>query len=42
MLRTIEIERCGMSYEIGPKWFDVDTPEDLHRMSANLRRPVLE
>ena len=39
---TAEIERCGMRYEIGPKWFDVDTPEDLHRMSANLRRPVLE
>ena len=36
------IERCEMSYEIGPEWFDVDTPEDLHRMRANLSRSVLQ
>jgi rSAM/selenodomain-associated transferase 1 len=23
------VERCGMSYVIGPEWFDVDTPDDL-------------
>ena len=32
---TSAIERCGMSYEIGPEWFDVDTPEDLHRYRAD-------
>jgi glycosyltransferase A (GT-A) superfamily protein (DUF2064 family) len=35
------MERCRMSYEIGPEWFDVDTPEDLHRMRATLNLPVL-
>jgi glycosyltransferase A (GT-A) superfamily protein (DUF2064 family) len=29
---TTAIDRCGMSYELGPEWFDVDTPEDLQRM----------
>jgi len=22
------VERCGLSYALGPKWFDIDTPED--------------
>ena len=35
------MERSGISYEIGPEWFDVDTPEDLHRMRATLNLPVL-
>jgi len=26
------IERCGISYAIGPEWFDVDRPEDLGRI----------
>jgi rSAM/selenodomain-associated transferase 1 len=33
------IERIGMTYAIGPEWFDVDTPEDLQRMRANLSQP---
>lgn len=24
-------ERCGLTVEIGPRWFDIDTPEDLER-----------
>jgi hypothetical protein len=23
------VERCGLSHVLGPKWFDVDRPEDL-------------
>ena len=34
---TTAIDRCGMRYELGPEWFDVDTPEDLRRM-----RPVMD
>jgi len=34
---TAAVERCGMSYELGPEWFDVDTPDDLRRM-----RPVMD
>jgi rSAM/selenodomain-associated transferase 1 len=26
------VQRCGMSHEIGPEWFDVDLPEDLQRI----------
>jgi len=25
---------CGLSVELGPAWFDVDTPEDLQRLGA--------
>ncbi|MGO4885795.1 MAG: TIGR04282 family arsenosugar biosynthesis glycosyltransferase [Bryobacteraceae bacterium] len=25
----LSVERCGLSCALGPKWFDVDTPEDL-------------
>jgi rSAM/selenodomain-associated transferase 1 len=27
-------EACGLSVEIGPQWFDVDTPVDLERLRA--------
>jgi glycosyltransferase A (GT-A) superfamily protein (DUF2064 family) len=27
-------ERCGLTVEIGPRWFDIDTPEDLERARA--------
>lgn len=27
-------ERCGLSVETGPRWFDIDTPEDLERARA--------
>jgi rSAM/selenodomain-associated transferase 1 len=29
---TRAIERCGLTLELGPRWFDVDTPEDLERL----------
>ncbi len=29
------VQRCGLSVEIGPRWFDVDEPEDLERLSAS-------
>ena len=33
MARTIEaIDRCGLSVELGPPWFDVDEPGDLDRL----------
>jgi uncharacterized protein len=28
----LSIERCGMSYAIGPEWFDVDRADDLVRL----------
>ena len=28
----ISLDRCGLSYDIGPEWFDVDTPEDRERL----------
>jgi hypothetical protein len=28
-----------MTHAIGQEWFDVDTPEDLQRMRANLSQP---
>jgi rSAM/selenodomain-associated transferase 2/rSAM/selenodomain-associated transferase 1 len=33
------VERCGLSWERGPSWFDVDRPEDLDRpeIPASLR-----
>jgi rSAM/selenodomain-associated transferase 1 len=27
----VSVGRCGLSYGIGPKWFDIDRPEDLMR-----------
>jgi glycosyltransferase A (GT-A) superfamily protein (DUF2064 family) len=27
------LEECGLSHLIGPEWFDVDTPEDLRRLT---------
>jgi uncharacterized protein len=27
------VGRCGLSYVVGPKWFDVDTPEDLRELT---------
>jgi rSAM/selenodomain-associated transferase 1 len=27
-------ERCGLTVQIGPRWFDIDTPEDLERARA--------
>lgn len=27
------VERCGLSYALGPEWFDIDRPEDLVRLS---------
>jgi uncharacterized protein len=29
------IRRCGLSVRIGPEWYDVDTPDDLLRLSAD-------
>jgi glycosyltransferase A (GT-A) superfamily protein (DUF2064 family) len=26
------VQRCGLSHALGPEWFDVDTPEDLHAL----------
>ena len=26
------VTACGLSYALGPEWFDVDTPEDLGRL----------
>jgi rSAM/selenodomain-associated transferase 1 len=34
---TGAIERCGMGYELGPEWFDVDTPDDLDRFQVSER-----
>jgi uncharacterized protein DUF2064 len=28
------VERCGLSHALGPEWFDVDTPEDLRRLTG--------
>jgi glycosyltransferase A (GT-A) superfamily protein (DUF2064 family) len=27
-------EACGLTVELGPRWFDIDTPEDLERARA--------
>jgi rSAM/selenodomain-associated transferase 1 len=27
------LERCGLSHALGTEWFDVDTPEDLNRLT---------
>jgi glycosyltransferase A (GT-A) superfamily protein (DUF2064 family) len=29
------MERCGLSCGLGPEWFDVDRPEDLHRLKES-------
>ena len=47
LARAIEaIERCGLSVELGPRWFDVDGPGDLDASesprSAPLYRCVLK
>lgn len=26
------VDRCGLSHALGPEWFDVDRPEDLHSL----------
>ena len=26
------LERCGLTFQVGPSWFDVDTPSDLARL----------
>jgi len=26
------LQRCGLTFEVGPPWFDVDTPRDLERL----------
>jgi uncharacterized protein len=28
------VGRCGLSYVLGPEWFDVDTPEDLRKLKT--------
>jgi glycosyltransferase A (GT-A) superfamily protein (DUF2064 family) len=28
------VGRCGLSYALGPEWFDVDTPEDLRKLET--------
>ena len=32
--------RCGLSVEIGPRWWDVDTPEDLERLAQSPDMPA--
>jgi glycosyltransferase A (GT-A) superfamily protein (DUF2064 family) len=32
---TRAVERCGFSRALGPKWFDVDRPEDLRRLTED-------
>jgi rSAM/selenodomain-associated transferase 2 len=36
---VVAVERCGLTWESGPSWFDVDRPEDLDRpgFPASLR-----
>jgi rSAM/selenodomain-associated transferase 1 len=29
------VERCGLTVELGPRWFDVDEPADLERLAAS-------
>lgn len=31
---VLSAEACGLSVEVGPQWFDVDTPADLERLCA--------
>ena len=33
----VSIGRCGLSYAIGPEWFDIDRPEDLRRWHNDKR-----
>jgi rSAM/selenodomain-associated transferase 1 len=33
------LERCGLSVELGPRWFDVDEPADLDRLAASADLP---
>ena len=33
MAQTIAaVERCGLTVEVGPRWFDIDEPSDLDRL----------
>jgi rSAM/selenodomain-associated transferase 1 len=31
---TVSVERCGFSHAIGPEWFDVDTQEEMIRLTG--------
>ena len=32
------LQRCGLTFELGPHWFDVDTPADLERLGLWYRK----
>jgi hypothetical protein len=41
LLRSIEaVRQCGLSVALGPRWFDVDAPEDLDLLASQSDLPV--
>ncbi len=33
-------EQAGVAYRLTPRWYDVDTPDDLRRLAADLQRVI--